>query len=82
MNFWTWDKSEYIQEKLKQGKSIGKPHIKENYNRIKNDWLPFFKDKLLGEITRQDLRDFSAAIQKRDIANSTKIRFGLPEHRL
>jgi integrase len=77
LNFWTWEKSEYIQDKLKEGKSIGKTHIKENYNRIKNDWLPFFKDKLLGEITRQDLKDFSAVIQKRNIANSTKNKIWL-----
>ena len=77
LNFWTWEKSEYIQEKLKAGKTIGKTHIKENYNRIKNDWLPFFKDKLLGEITKQDLKDFSAAIQKMKIANSTKNKIWL-----
>ena len=77
LNFWTFEKSEYIQDKIKQGKAIGKTHIKENYNRIKNDWLPFFKDKLLGEVTRQDLKDFANEIQKRNIANSTKNKIWL-----
>ena len=77
LNFWDWEKSEYIGEKLKAGRQIGKSHARENYNRIKNDWIPFFKDKLLGEITRQDLKDFSAKIQKLNLADSTKNKIWL-----
>lgn len=77
IDFWTWEKSEYIQDKLKAGRSIGKTHVKEGYNRVKSYWLPFFKDKLLGEITKQDLKDFANEIQKLALENSTKNKIWL-----
>lgn len=77
LNFWNWEKSEYINEKLRTGKQIGRTHSKENCNRIKYNWIPYFKGKLLGEITRQDLKDFLTKIQKMDLADSTKTKIWL-----
>lgn len=71
-NFWTWEKSDYIQERIKSGKTVGKSRAKATLYRIKKYWIPFFKDKLLGELTRQDLKDFQCALQKMGISSATK----------
>lgn len=71
-NFWTYEKSEYIQEKLKSGKTVGKSRVQATLFRIKKYWNPFFKEKLLGEITRQDLKDFQVYLQKLEISSDTK----------
>ena len=77
LDFWNWERSEYIQDRLRAGRDVGRTHIKENVSRIMNFWIPFFKGRLLGEITRQDLKDFSAALQRKDMASSTKNKIWL-----
>lgn len=72
INFWTWDKSEYVQEKLRTEKKIGKSHVLKCYNLIKNYWIDWFEGKLLGDITKQDIKDFLNHITKLDRAASTK----------
>lgn len=70
--FWTWDKSEYIMEKLKCGKNIGKSHVEENFRMVGNYWTPYFKDALLGELTRQSLKDFQSHLMELKISNATR----------
>ena len=76
-DFWDYSKSDYIQEKIKSGGSIGKHHADENYRRIKNYWLFKFKGRLLGEITKKDLRDFSLEIAHLPLTPSTKNKIWL-----
>lgn len=77
LNFWTWEKSEYIKEKLRREKSIGRARAKDCWRCVKNYWIPFFKDKLLGELTKQDLREFLSYIQTLEWANATKNKIWL-----
>lgn len=70
--FWDWDESEYIHEKLQREKSIGKTHCRTSLHYVRSYWFPFFGTRLLGEITRQDLKDFLAHIQKMKLSNSAK----------
>lgn len=72
MDFWTWEKSEYVQEKTRHGKTIGRAHVKKNWYIISKYWKPYFKDMLLGELTRQDLRGFLSYLQGKDISGATK----------
>jgi integrase len=58
LNFWDWDNSPYIKEKLRKKHSIHRSHAIEMTGTVKKYWIPFFKDKLLGEITRQDIEGF------------------------
>lgn len=58
LDFWDWDKSKYIAEKLRKNHSIGKRHCSKQTSNIKNYWLPFLQDKTLGELTRQDIDSF------------------------
>lgn len=77
LDFWTWEKSVYIKEKLRREKSIGRARAKDSWRCVKNYWIPFFKGKLLGELTKQDLRDFLSHIQTLGWANATKNKIWL-----
>ena len=58
-NFWTPEKSEYIQNKRAHKKTIGDYHCKEMANMVNRYWVPFFgEDFTVGELTEQYLEDF------------------------
>lgn len=58
LDFWTWEKSEYIKEKLRKSHTIGVRHTRKQLGNVKNYWCSFLKDKTLGEITRDDIKRF------------------------
>jgi len=66
--FWTYDSSPYIREKLAYGQSIGKRHCYEMKCRFNRYWKPYFNGYNLNDITRQELRDFSLSLAKRDLS--------------
>ena len=58
-NFWTPEKSEYIQNKRAHKKSIGDYHCKEMRGMVDRYWLPFFGEEFtVGELSEQYLEDF------------------------
>jgi len=57
-NFWDYDNSPYIKEKLRKNHSIHRRYCHEQLGSVKRYWVPFFTGKLLGTITRQDIEDF------------------------
>lgn len=59
VNFWTPEKSEYIQNKRAHKKTIGDYHCKEMRGMVNRYWLPFFGEEFtVGELTEQYLEDF------------------------
>ena len=59
VNFWTPEKSEYIQNKRAHKKSIGDYHCKEMRGMVNRYWLPYFgEDFTVGQLTEQYLEDF------------------------
>lgn len=56
--FWDYEKSPYIHEKLSKNQSIGKHHVKTYHCRIVKYWIPRLKGKCVGEITKKDVEDF------------------------
>lgn len=59
VNFWTPEKSEYIQNKRAHKKPIGDYHCKEMRGMVNRYWLPFFGEEFtVGELTEQYLEDF------------------------
>ncbi|GHV79098.1 hypothetical protein AGMMS49944_08890 [Spirochaetia bacterium] len=58
-NFWTYEKSPYVREKLAHGQKLGRRHCQEMVNRACIYWAPAFQNKKLSDITRQDLKEFS-----------------------
>ncbi|GHV61172.1 hypothetical protein AGMMS49587_04620 [Spirochaetia bacterium] len=57
--FWDWDRSPYIREKVGRGYKMGKRHAQESGNRIARNWGPYFKGRTLDTITREDVKNFS-----------------------
>jgi len=60
LEFWDFDRSPYIKEKLRRDHSIHRTYCLKKCSDIKRHWQPIFSGRLLGEITRQDLDTFVA----------------------
>jgi integrase len=69
--FWDYDRSPYIADKRSHGISLGKAYARCSSERVTLYWAPHFKGRKLGEITRQDLKDFSIAVAKKHPKLST-----------
>jgi hypothetical protein len=62
--FWDYERSPYVEEKLSHKVKIGKSHTELSLERVKRYWKPYFQGKILGEVSRQDIKDFSVFIAK------------------
>jgi len=62
LRFWNYDDSPYIREKLAHGHSMGRNHCYQMTNRINNFYIPYFKNRTLESISRQDLKEFSMSL--------------------
>ena len=71
-NFWDYENSPYIREKLRKKHSIHKRYVARQSGAIKNHWQPFFGDRSIGSITRKDLNDFVDWIGKKEKPASAK----------
>ena len=56
--FWDYEKSPYVIEKLSKNQSIGKHHVKTYHGRITKYWIPRLTGKCVGEITKKDVEAF------------------------
>jgi len=57
-DFWNWEKSPYIKEKLRRNHGLHRRYAIKMTGAINKYWLPFFKGKVLGEVSRQDIEAF------------------------
>lgn len=71
-NFWDYDNSPYIREKLRKKHSIHKRYVGRQSGAIKNYWEPFFKNQPLGSITREKLNEFIDWLGKQPMPQSAK----------
>lgn len=60
--FWNYDASEYVREKLAFGHSIGRRHCYEQTKRL-HHWRAFFGDAAVHEVTRDRLREFQLTLR-------------------
>lgn len=58
LDFWDWEKSPYIREKLRKSHRIGKPHVLRQQSSVRRFWKERLEGKTLCEITKQDIWDF------------------------
>jgi integrase len=71
-NFWDYDNSPYIKEKLRKNHGIhrnytlGQKFIAEKY------WMPVFRGRVLGEITRGDIENFADALTAKSLSAGRK----------
>ncbi|GHV75076.1 hypothetical protein AGMMS49940_23780 [Spirochaetia bacterium] len=63
--FWDYDRSPYVADKRSHGINLGKAYARCSSERVALYWVPYFKGKKLGEITKQDLKDFSVMVAKK-----------------
>ncbi|MDR0759877.1 MAG: tyrosine-type recombinase/integrase [Treponema sp.] len=55
LDFWDWEKSAYIKERLRKNHGIHKRYVAEMRAAVSKYWTPLFPGKLLGEVARQDI---------------------------
>ena len=56
--FWDFERSSYIREKLRAEHSIHRNYVVQMVYNIKKYWLPFFSSALLGELSPADIERF------------------------
>jgi hypothetical protein len=56
--FWDYDHSPYVREKLRKNHGIHRYYCKAQSGATNGYWLPFFKGRLLGDITKRDIEAF------------------------
>ena len=55
LNFWDWEKSDYIRERLRKNHGLHRRYATEMKAAVSKYWIPLFSEKMLGETTRQDV---------------------------
>ena len=72
-NFFDPEKSDFLKEKERMGKTICQSTLQNNTGIVKKYWLPFLKDRFLCELTKNDLIAFIEHLQNsKEIMNITK----------
>jgi hypothetical protein len=62
LDFFDYDKSDYVRDRLAHGHSIGRRYCRESLKIIRLFWEPAFKGRTLASITRGDLKAFSLSL--------------------
>jgi integrase len=70
-DFWDFDKSEYIQDKLSHGHRFSRCHAHRCQNHVKSALAPFFGDKKLNLVTAADLKKLSNRLAGRGLSTAT-----------
>jgi len=71
LEYWDYDKSTALQDKRAHGKQVLNDTCYSAKNIINGKWKPYFGEKTLSEISRNDLRDFGLALNRKRLASST-----------
>jgi integrase len=71
LDFWDFDKSAYIRDKLAHGHRITRRYCHEAALIIAHHWQPYFKGVALNSVTKHDLRNFSLALHETGKAAKT-----------
>jgi len=82
--FWDFDKSPYIKEKLLHGQRIGRYHALDCQHRI-HYWEEYFgRELMIGEVTKQKIRDFSLWLAEKQVGGNkgTKPKKALTKKRI
>jgi integrase len=58
LNFWDFDSSPYVKEKLRKNHGIHRYYCKAQLGAAKAYWVPFFSGRSLGDLTKQDIESF------------------------
>lgn len=70
--FWDWEKSPYIREKLRQGHSLHKNHAVNMAKFVGKYWKKYFGDTTLGELTKDKIRGMFDEMAPLNLSGHTK----------
>lgn len=94
LNFWDFEKSEFIKRYLAKGKRMSRKHADNMKSLAKNYWLPYFgEDKLIQDLDEEELEDFffylfserklkGATVNKAINCGSRAIRYLFDKHKI
>jgi integrase len=71
-NFWDFDASPYVKEKLRKNHGIHKNYTIGQRLTIEKYWRPFFNGRLPGSITREDIENFIDDLAERKLSAGRK----------
>jgi hypothetical protein len=71
-NFWDWDTSPYIKEKLRKCHGIHKRHCKLQKQAVSLYWEEFFIGRFLGDIKAEDIDAFINHMADKEVSASRK----------
>jgi integrase len=71
-NFWNWETSPYIKEKLRKSHGIHKLHCRIQGQSVTKYWEPFFNGRFLGDITANDIDAFISYMGEMELSASRK----------
>ena len=71
-NFWEWDISPYVREKLRKCHGIHKLHCLKQKQAVTLYWQPFFNGRFLGDITAADIDAFINDMGEKNLSASRK----------
>jgi integrase len=60
--FWNYQESPYFAEKRSHGTKLGIAYANMSLGKVNLYWAPYFQDQKIGEITLQNLKEFSTAL--------------------
>ncbi|MDR0403964.1 MAG: integrase, partial [Treponema sp.] len=69
--FWDYDTSEYIKDRLSHGYRFSRRYARECQNRLRSILVPFFADKKLNCVTTEDLKQLSNRLADRGLSTSS-----------
>jgi integrase len=69
--FWDHDKSPYVRERKAYGHSVSKRYCLNSEKHVRKHWMPFFGDKLLGDVTRDDLKRFAVYVSEKGLSHNS-----------
>jgi integrase len=70
-HFWDFDHSEYIKDRLSHGYRFSRRYAHECQKRLKSILVPYFGDKKLYDVTKEDLKKLSNQLAARGLATSS-----------
>jgi integrase len=70
--FWDFDKSEYIQDKIGHGKRFSRRYAYGCLKRVKSILVPFFGEKKTNCVTGDDLNRLTNQLTKKGLSTSTR----------
>lgn len=73
-NFWDYDASPYVKEKLRKSHGIHRNYTRNQKLAVEKHWVPFFEGRFLGDITRQDIENFMDFLSNKNISAGEKKR--------